>query len=233
MHYQTGFGTGSPSLHANLFRYAMLHRLGGWWVDMDVVLLRTELPQQPIYFARVNTQYGSTAATGTLRFPPKHDLLAECVDECMKVGETATWGRTGPRLFDSMVKKYGLEPLAQTCETTYPIHWREIAILFDPLRAEEAGARCADANFLHLYNEIWRQSEIPLDLRPPEGSFLDLLVTRHSIDIGSDRRMNFDDIARRLAGTTNRPRAGLASILSKSRTFKRLCHAMRPGSARI
>jgi hypothetical protein len=230
MQYQTGFGTGSPSLHANLFRYAMLHRLGGWWIDMDVVLLRSELSQQPIYFARDSAKY---VVPGTLKFPSKHNLLAECLDECVKVGETATWGQTGPRLFDSMVKKYGLEPLAQTYETTYPIHWCEIAILFDPVRAEEAGARCAHANFLHLYNEIWRQSEIPLDLRPPEGSFLDMLVTRHGIDIGSDRRMDFDDIAWRLAWMTNRPRAGLASILSKSRTFKRLCHAMRLGSARI
>jgi hypothetical protein len=195
MHYQIGFGTGSPSLHSDLFRYAMLYRLGGWWIDMDVVLLRTELPEQPIYFARENTEY---IVTGTLKFPPRHDLLADCVRECAKVGETATWGQTGSRLFEPLVKKYGLEPLAQTYETTYPIPWRQIAILFDPARAEEVGIRCAHASFLHLYNEIWRQSQIPLDLRPPEGSYLDMLVTRHGIDIGSDRRMDFHDIARRL-----------------------------------
>src|SRR5437763_9619614 len=74
LQYQTGFGTGSPALHANLFRHAMLHRLGGWWIDLDVVLLRTELPQQPIYFARESTGH---IVTGTLKFPPGHDLLAE------------------------------------------------------------------------------------------------------------------------------------------------------------
>ena len=201
LHYQIGRGTGSPSLHSNLFRYAMLHRLGGWWIDLDVVLLRMELPQPPIYFARENT---ARIGTGTLKFPLGHNLLADSVRECVKVAETAAWGQTGPRLFELLVKKYGLESLAQTYETTYPIPWRQIAILFDPARAEEVGARCAHASFLHLYNEIWRRSQIPLDLRPPEGSYLDMLATRHGIDIGSDRRMDFDDIARRLAWTATR-----------------------------
>lgn len=200
MQYQVGFGTGSPALHSNLFRYAMLQRLGGWWVDADVVLLRTELPHGPIYFAREDTGH---IATGTLKFPPAHDLLADCVRECVKVAETARWGQTGSQLFEPLVKKYGLESLAQAYETTYPIPWRQIAVLFDPARAEEVGARCGQANFLHLYNEIWRQSQIPLDRRPPEGSFLDVLLARHGIDVGSDRRMDFDDIARQLAWTAN------------------------------
>ena len=51
----------------------------------------------------------------------------------------------------------------------------------------------------HLYNQIWRQAQIPIDLRPPEGSYLDMLVTRHGIDTAVDRRMDFNDIARRLA----------------------------------
>jgi hypothetical protein len=32
LHYQSGFGAGSPSLHSNLFRYMMLQQLGGWWI---------------------------------------------------------------------------------------------------------------------------------------------------------------------------------------------------------
>jgi hypothetical protein len=178
----------------------MLHQLGGWWVDLDVVLLRTELPQQPIYFAYESDKH---IVPGTIKFPPGHDLFADCINECVKVGETATWGRTGSKLFESLVKKYGFEPLAQTYETTYPIPWREVAILFDPARATEVDARCAHATFLHLYNEIWRQSKIPLDLRPPEGSYLDMLITRHGIDIGSNRKMDFDDIVKRLTWTAN------------------------------
>ena len=49
--YRNGISRGSFALHANLFRYAMLHRLGGWWIDQDVILLRQELPAQDIFFS--------------------------------------------------------------------------------------------------------------------------------------------------------------------------------------
>lgn len=198
MRYQSGFGIGSPSLHSNLFRYAMLHRLGGWWIDMDVVLLRSELPEQQIYFARESTQQ---IGTGTLKFPPGHSLLADCIRECVRQGEAATWGQTGSRLFKSLVAKYDLKSLAQSYKTTHPIPWREVAILFDPAGAEEVARNCADASFLHLYNEAWRRSEIPFDLRPPEGSYLDMLLTCHGIAMSTDRRMNFDDVQRGFAWT--------------------------------
>src|SRR5882672_8300548 len=33
--YRHEFDGPSPALHANHFRYALLERLGGWWVDTD------------------------------------------------------------------------------------------------------------------------------------------------------------------------------------------------------
>ena len=32
--YARGPGKGSPALFANMFRYKLLHDIGGWWVDM-------------------------------------------------------------------------------------------------------------------------------------------------------------------------------------------------------
>jgi Glycosyltransferase sugar-binding region containing DXD motif len=48
---QLDIGRGSFALHSNLFRYALLFEMGGWWTDLDVVLLRPELPQQEIFFS--------------------------------------------------------------------------------------------------------------------------------------------------------------------------------------
>ena len=175
MLYQSGFGTGSPSLHSNLFRYAMLHQLGGWWIDLDVVSLGAKLPLDAMYFAR---ERADLIAVGTLRFPAGHVLFAEAVDTCVSNGKAALWGQTGPQLFTALVAKHGLEPLAKGPETTYPVPWREIAMLLDPSRFEEAEAACRQAHFLHLYDAIWRHSKIPVELRPPEGSFLDMLVER-------------------------------------------------------
>ena len=52
--YRNDISRGGFALHANLFRYAMLHRLGGWWIDQDVILLRQELPAQDIFFSLGN-----------------------------------------------------------------------------------------------------------------------------------------------------------------------------------
>ena len=198
MLYQSGFGAGSPSLHSNVFRYAMLHRLGGWWIDLDIVLLSTQLPPEEMYFAHESVDLINV---GVLGFPAGHDLMAAAVAECVRIGRAAVWAQTGPRLFTRLVAQHGLGSRAKTPETTYPVTWREIGMLFDPSRLQQVETKCSDATFLHLYNEIWRQSKIPTDLRPPEGSFLDGLVERHKVDFGTDRRIDYTSLARDLAWT--------------------------------
>ena len=42
--YRHEFDGPSPALHANHFRYALLERLGGWWIDTDVVLVAASRP---------------------------------------------------------------------------------------------------------------------------------------------------------------------------------------------
>jgi hypothetical protein len=42
--YRHEFDGPSPALHANHFRYALLERLGGWWIDTDVVLVAALRP---------------------------------------------------------------------------------------------------------------------------------------------------------------------------------------------
>jgi hypothetical protein len=56
-HYQSGFGSGSPSLHSNLFRYLMLKTLGGWWFDLDILLLTAKVPQGDFLFLRCTARW--------------------------------------------------------------------------------------------------------------------------------------------------------------------------------
>src|SRR5919199_4974204 len=95
MVYRSGWGAGSPALHSNLFRYAMLHRLGGWWVDLDVMLLRPDLPAcDEFYFSNGR----GSVASAVLRFPANDPLMAEAVQRSRAVSEeTALWGQTGPQ----------------------------------------------------------------------------------------------------------------------------------------
>jgi hypothetical protein len=189
-----GFGHGSPALHSNLFRYAMLHALGGWWIDLDVVLLSPNLPTMDVF---ASATPDGIVVNSVLRFPVGHPLLAEAVERCRERGENCVWGDTGSALITPLMAKYQLSP--QPLEATYPVHYDEVPLLFDPARRAEVEARCADRCFLHLFNEIWRSSGLDQRLGPPLHSFLDRLFLQHDPGAEFPARMSSPEVERAIA----------------------------------
>jgi len=198
LRYRVGEGQGSPALHANLFRLALLQRLGGWWVDADVILLRPDLPDDDYFFSREDDPYLNNAI---MKVPAGHALLADAIDYCGAVGDTAIWGQTGPRLLTELVRKHDLTRHVRPGDVTCPVQWWDVEALFDPRRCDEVRERSVNSVFLHLCMEMWRRNGIPNNLAPPEGSFLGDLIAR--LDLG-DRfcgRMDFDLIRERFGYT--------------------------------
>ena len=189
LRYQKGPGQGSPALHANLFRYTMLHRLGGWWIDMDVVLIGSQLPTTPVFFgaehidaAAGDSVFGTRFGNAVIKMPPQHPLLVEAIERCLTIGEAARWSQTGPVLFTELANKYDLARYGSPIHAVYPISWREFPMFFNPARSTEVKNRCGNAIFVHLWNEMWRRSGVPDALGPPPGSFLDWLASGLGID---------------------------------------------------
>jgi hypothetical protein len=194
MSYQRDLSHGSFALHANLFRYAMLDKLGGWWVDLDIVLLRPELPQSEIFFA-IERDCPMRATFSVLKFPRGHPALAEAVGRCIAVGESPLHGETGADLFTEMVAKYDLARFGQEMHSAYPISALDVPALFDPSQCDALTQRCANSFFVHLFNETWRRAGIPRYLGPPEGSFIEHLLLSHGIAVPIPR-MEFADLKR-------------------------------------
>ncbi len=144
LRYQSGPGKGSPALHANLFRYCMLERLGGWWIDADVVLLRPQLPADEYFFARE----GHYFSNAILKFPAGHPLMADAAERSRAIAETAIWAQTGPVLLTELIEKYDLSKNGASKDTCYPILCDEIEALFDPARCSEVKRRCGGAIFI-------------------------------------------------------------------------------------
>ncbi len=188
LRYQSGGGPGSPALHANLFRYALLQRLGGWWIDADVILLRPDLPTDVYFFIRDDDAYFNNAI---MKFPPGHALLAEAIEYCREIAETAVWGQTGPRLLTELVRKYDLTRYGRSADATCPMPWWDVEALFDPRRRDEVRERSANSVFLHLGDSMWRRSGIPNQLAPPRGSFLDQLIAGLDLDVRFSGQMDF------------------------------------------
>ena len=192
--YRNDISPGSFALHANLFRYAMLHRLGGWWIDQDVILLHQELPAQEIFFS-LETIDPMTATNSVLKFPAGHPLLSDCVARCVAAGESPLYGETATVLFTEMVSKYRISCHGRSIDTTYPLSTLDVPAMFDPAQRDQLHARCENATFVHLFNEKWRRAGIPGDLGPPAGSFIDNLLLTHGFEAPS-ARMEIDDVRR-------------------------------------
>jgi hypothetical protein len=194
LQYQNDIGRGSFALHANLFRYALLFKLGGWWIDVDVVLLHPELPQQETFFS-IETRDPVRATFSVLKFPAGHPAMMEAQKQCEALAEAPRYGETGADLFTDMVAKYDLAKFGQAMEMTYPVSALEVPRLFDPAQCVKLQHQCADSVFLHLFNETWRRAGIPNYLGPPEGSFIDYLLQKHGFDVPLPR-MEFADLTR-------------------------------------
>jgi hypothetical protein len=176
--YKSGFGQGSFAACSNLFRYLLLQRSGGWWVDTDVICLTDRIPSYPCFFAYEDSDFINGAV---LYFEPGDRLVEQCLNEALRVGRNVTWGEIGPRLLTRKAKALHRFSQAQAQSTCYPLHWSAALQLLDPRKTGDIASATGSSLMLHLWNEIFRQAAICKDFLPPEGSYLGMLAKRHPV----------------------------------------------------
>jgi Family of unknown function (DUF6065) len=217
---EEGFAT-----HVNLFRYALLHRFGGWWADLDVISLKPSLPQEQLFFAASGER--DFVSLGFVKIPRGHPLLTEAVERAAAL-DISLWPQSGSPLFTQLLARHGLMRHCRSQEEACPIPWFELEVLFDPSRFEEARRRCANAYVVELHDEFWRGAGIPHRLGPPGGSLLDVLARQHEHGLGFAARMEYADVAcwikhlRENIGLDAR----LRLIEASHREFKARCEAL-------
>lgn len=167
--YTRGPGKGSVALFANMFRYKLLHQLGGWWVDMDMFCLADALPDAGIVLAREDEAGINNAI---MRFPAGHAALLRGFEECARRGEDADWGDTGPRLLTELAAQYQLGRFAFPAAAFHPIHYRHFWMIFDPRRTAALAALIGKSACVHLWNNMLSRSTLDLAVLPPDGSLL-------------------------------------------------------------
>ena len=181
------------AVHADLFRLALLHRLGGWWIDPDVVLLRAKLPEADLWFAHIfETGVISTAA---MKFP---------------AGTSPTDARrSSRRRLSKSRSRIGARPALPFSRSLWPRSARAppplefVRCPGPPCRAFSIRRRpttwrgsSTAAHFLDLHQEVWQRAGIPGFLGPPRGSFLDRLFQRHEFGLTFAAEMEFGDVKR-------------------------------------
>lgn len=184
---------GKVGIRANLFRYALLEQLGGWWIDPDVMLMQPDLPDGDVYIAPPDVFRRTPVAV--LKFPTHHPLMVEARAKADALDDSPeAWERAGAALLSELV--LGRDILSQSKDGLGPISWLNVPDLFDPGKRDELYRTTADARFLHLQDEVWRRAGIPSQLAPPEGSYLAELLERYGATADFPARMTFDQVNR-------------------------------------
>jgi hypothetical protein len=181
--YQGGHAEiSASSLHSNVFRYKLLHDLGGWWIDADVLRLEGEIPKQVPLFGRENfaeeVSPGSPGekrfgcGTAVMRFRAGAEIMGRAYAEAAAMAsENPSWGMTGPYLFTRLIEELGLGHCALPESMVYAINYTEVEKLVRTECREELERRTDGAPFIHLFHHglkfLGHSDELP-----PEGSFL-------------------------------------------------------------
>ncbi|MBV9568707.1 MAG: hypothetical protein JO172_11260, partial [Hyphomicrobiales bacterium] len=183
------------AVHADLFRLVLLHRLGGWWIDPDVILLRAELPTTDAWFCGPN-EFGEVSAAA-MKLPAGHAALTKALIHVTSLEDNIeAWSEAGAPLLTRCLAASALTGALQPPGSVSPLSWFDVVRLFDPSQAELVAKELDGKRFLDLHHEVWLRAGIPAFLGPPRGSFLARLFQRHDIGLTFATEMEFGDVKR-------------------------------------
>lgn len=139
------YPNGSPALFANRFRYELLHRALGTWIDCDVYFI-APLRDSEDYL--MGDQGGGTINTALLRLPAASPVLADlralfcervvppwlpwrsrlaARARRLRTGRSGVarmpWGSTGPEALTWLARRHGLTDRVLPATRFYPVHW--------------------------------------------------------------------------------------------------------------
>jgi hypothetical protein len=183
------------AVNIDLFRYALLAKLGGWWIDPDVVMLGDELPRDEVFLAGPD-EFG-LVSTAALRFPPQHPvpMIAEEF-AAANAAAIAQWPNAGAPYLTELAERHGLASLICNIANVAPIPRSEVAALFAPDESVDANANV----FLDLHYDAWLHAHVPVQSAPPIGSLLHHLLRTNNIHIdGPSERMNYGNLVQSFA----------------------------------
>lgn len=149
---QFGVGKGSVSGFSDIFRYKLLHDVGGWWVDMDVTCLKP-FDVSAEYFFRAH--HDLPLVGNVMKAPKKSPLMWKCYTEALEsvTENNRDWHKPITILADN-VHAFGLEKfivggISNTDE------WPKVKLYVTEDR-ELPTEWC----FIHWCNEVWRTGGI-------------------------------------------------------------------------
>ena len=173
--------SGSVALFSDWFRYELLARGLGTWVDTDLYLVRPLDMDRPYLFGKQivspvrpwRWRARESINGSVLRIPPDSPMLPPLIAQFTGQPDLAQqrWGSAGPFALTDAAARFGLGSEALPSEVFNPVPWYRARWILDPAQglSEVVTQRTVG---VHLWNECIRSFK---DEPAPPGSFLDRL----------------------------------------------------------
>lgn len=160
------------------FHYEGLRKLGGWWVDNDVVCNTDKIPDVEIAFAEERI---GTINNAVLKFPPNHTAIINLLEYISTVDPVNTqWGSRGPLALTKIFNQHELGSYQRSISDFYPLHWKEAPKILFPEFTNEVFEKTATSPFIHLWGAALRELDFDFwKCSPIAGSYLDILYRKY------------------------------------------------------
>jgi glycosyltransferase involved in cell wall biosynthesis len=141
---------------ADFFRYALLLKNGGWWVDMDNVCLKPFSFSEPYVFVSSTGDRATGLNFAVIKVPQGCQLIKECY--AVALGMESQWSTMGfqaigPELWAKKITELGLTKYIQPIDKFDPIHWDRIIWSVDPTKTWDLTGSYG----LHLFHAAWNK----------------------------------------------------------------------------
>jgi tetratricopeptide (TPR) repeat protein len=185
---QTGRSKGSFAGFADVFRWELLRKRGGFWADCDIVCLNSfDMPKGLAIASEIARTFGADHMAVTNCFfggPAGHPMFeAACKSLHGYNPETLGWGEVGTRLIGEMVDKHNLERFVLRPDTFNPISPYRMIPMMRSTDIEGFEAATANSWGLHLYNEVWRSHKVSKFGPFPRNSVIHRLFARFNVQV--------------------------------------------------
>ena len=164
---------GKPDMShfSDYFRYKLFLQSDSFWIDSDMVCLRKFDGSIPLnLFVR---EEENSLCAAIMRIDSNHPCLPVLIQQTEALmGKSLDWGATGPKLLTGYFGKTDILQAAEPPRRFYPVHHTEFWKVFHPAFLDECRAFCAEADTLHLWNNLIVRAGIWKKFGPPRGSYL-------------------------------------------------------------
>jgi hypothetical protein len=189
------------ALGTDFFRYALLAKGLGYWVDLDMYFLRPfDFDQEYVF----GWEHESSINGAVLRIPPQSNMLRDLL-ELPKTNwrppffgprrtllyywarlskgdvhpEDHPWGTFGPAMITYLAKRHGVAKQAQQRTVFYPVRYQDAGMFSGPPKAVEK-ILSPQTRAVHLWHSKFDEAA---KLFPPSGSYLEEACRKYGIQV--------------------------------------------------